>query len=193
MAAIKPEQARGVVEKVLAAFGKLDVLVCNVGSGRSVPPGAETNEEWLRVFELNLWSTTNMVEAGRDALATSGGTIVCISSVCGHELVPGAPLTYSAAKAALNAYVRGMARPLGKDGVRINAVAPGNILFEHSVWHRKLNENAAAVEQMLARDVALAKLGTPQDVANLALWLASSAASFCTGSVFVTDGGQVHC
>lgn len=189
---VKPEQARGVVERVLAAFGKLDVLVCNVGSGRSVPPGAETHEEWLRVFELNLWSTTNMVEAGRDALATSGGTIVCISSVCGHELVPGAPLTYSAAKAALNAYVRGMARPLGKDGVRINAVAPGNILFEDSVWQRKLNENAAAVEQMLARDVALAKLGTPQDVANLALWLASSAASFCTGSIFVADGGQVR-
>lgn len=186
------EQARGVVERVLAAFGKLDVLVCNVGSGRSVPPGAETHEEWLRVFELNLWSATNMVEAGRHALAASRGAIVCISSVCGQELVPGAPLTYSAAKAALNAYVRGIARPLGKDGVRINAIAPGNILFEGSVWQRKLNEDAAAVGQMLARDVALAKLGTPQDVANLALWLASPAASFCTGSIFVADGGQVH-
>lgn len=188
----KPDQARGVVEPVLAAFGKLDVLVCNVGSGSSVPPGAETHEEWLRVFELNLWSATNMVEAGRHALATSGGAIVCISSICGQELVPNAPLTYSAAKAALNAYVRGIARPLGKDGVRINAIAPGNILFEGSVWQRKLNEDAAAVGQMLARDVALAKLGTPQDVANLALWLASPAASFCTGSIFVADGGQVH-
>jgi NAD(P)-dependent dehydrogenase (short-subunit alcohol dehydrogenase family) len=188
----QPDQARAVIERVLAAFGKLDVLVCNVGSGRSVPPGAETHEEWLRVFGLNLWSATNMVEAGRHALATSGGAIVCISSVCGQELVPGAPLTYSAAKAALNAYVRGIARPLGKDGVRINAIAPGNILFEGSVWQRKLNEDAAAVGQMLARDVALAKLGTPQDVANLALWLASPAASFCTGSIFVADGGQVH-
>lgn len=188
----KPEQACGVVDRVLAAFGKLDVLVCNVGSGRSVPPGAETHEEWLRVFGLNLWSATNMVEAGRHALATSGGAIICISSVCGQELVPGAPLTYSAAKAALNAYVRGVARPLGKDGVRINAIAPGNILFEGSVWQRKLNEDAAAVEQMLARDVALAKLGTPQDVANLALWLASPVASFCTGSIFVADGGQVR-
>ena len=188
----QPDQARGVVERVLAAFGNLDVLVCNVGSGRSVPPGAETHEEWLRVFELNLWSATNMVEAGRHALAASRGAIVCISSVCGQELVPGAPLTYSAAKAALNAYVRGIARPLGKDGVRINAVAPGNILFDGSLWKRKLNEDAAAVEEMLTRDVALAKLGTPQDVSNLALWLASSAASFCTGSIFVADGGQIH-
>lgn len=188
----KPDQSSAVVERALTAFGKLDVLVCNVGSGRSVPPGAETHEEWLRVFELNLWSATNMVQAGRHALAQSGGAIVCISSVCGQELVPDAPLTYSAAKAALNAYVRGVARPLGKDGVRINAVAPGNILFEGSVWQRKLNEDAAAVRQMLARDVALAKLGTPQDVANLALWLASPASSFCTGSIFVADGGQVH-
>jgi 3-oxoacyl-[acyl-carrier protein] reductase len=136
----KPDLARGAVERMLAAFGKLDVLVCNVGSGRSVPPGAETHGEWLRVFELNLWSATNMVEAGRYALATSGGAIVCISSVCGQELVRGAPLTYSAAKAALNAYVRGISRPLGKDGVRINAIAPGNILFEGSAWQRKLNE-----------------------------------------------------
>lgn len=188
----KPNQARDVVERVLAAFGKLDVLVCNVGSGRSVPPGMETPDEWLRVFELNLWSTTNMVEASKQALVKARGTIVCISSICGQEMVPGAPLTYSAAKAALNSYVRGIARPLGRDGVRINAIAPGNILFEGSVWQKKLNEDAAAVGHMLARDVALAKLGTPQDVANMALWLASPEASFCSGSIFVADGGQVH-
>lgn len=188
----KPNQARGVVERVLAAFGKLDVLVCNVGSGRSVPPSAETHQEWLRVFELNLWSATNMVETSRQALVASAGAIVCISSICGQETVPGAPVTYSAAKAALNAYVRGIARPLGKEGVRINAIAPGNILFEGSVWQRKLDEDAQAVGQILARDVALGRLGTPQDVANLALWLASPAASFCTGSIFVADGGQVH-
>ena len=188
----KPDLARKVVEQVLTAFGKLDVLVCNVGSGRSIPPGSETHEEWLRVFELNLWSATNMVEAANHALVASGGAVICISSICGQEVVPGAPLTYSAAKAALNAYVRGVARPLGKNGVRINAIAPGNILFEGSVWQRKMDEDSAAVEQMLARDVALAKLGTPQDVANLALWLASPTASFCTGSIFVADGGQVH-
>jgi len=189
----KKDQSQGVIEQVLAAFGKLDILVCNVGSGRSVPPGAETHEEWLRVFELNLWSATNVVEASRHELAKTRGAIVCISSICGQELIPGAPLTYSAAKAALNSYVRGIARPLGQDGVRINAIAPGNILFEGSIWQRKINENSDLVEQMLGRDVALAKLGTPQDVANLALWLASPLASFCTGSIFVADGGQVRC
>lgn len=187
-----PDQARDVVVRVLRAFGKLDVLVCNVGSGRSVPPGAESHAEWQRVFALNLWSATNMVEAGRQALASSAGAIVCISSICGQEMVPGAPVTYSAAKAALNAYVRGIARPLGREGVRINAIAPGNVLFEGSVWQRKLDEDAQAVGQMLARDVALERLGTPQDVASLALWLASPVASFCTGGLFVADGGQVR-
>lgn len=188
----KSDQARAVVDQTVSAFGKLDVLVCNVGSGRSVPPGEETRDEWQRVFEQNLWSTTNMVEAGRYALAESRGAIVCISSICGHEIVPGAPLTYSAAKSALNAYIRGIARPLGKEGVRINAVSPGNVLFEGSVWHRKLNEDPDATMQMLERDVALAQLGTPRDIANLVLWLASPMASFCTGSIFVADGGQVH-
>lgn len=187
-----PHNARCVVERVLTAFGKLDVLICNVGSGRSVPPGEETYDEWLRVFGQNLWSATNIVEASRHALANSRGVVVCISSVCGQELVPDAPITYSAAKAALNAYIRGIARPLGKDGVRINAVAPGNILFEGSIWQRMLNDDPAALEQILERDVALSKLGTPQDVANLVLWLSSSVSSFCTGSIFVADGGQVH-
>lgn len=180
------------VAEVLSTFGRLDILVCNVGSGRSVPPGNETADEWQRIFALNLWSTTNSIEAARDALVASKGVIVCISSICGIEIIEGAPVTYSAAKAALHAYVRGIARPLGKQGVRINAVAPGNILFDGSVWSRKLAEDTEAVQTMLETDVALAKLGTPQDVAELALWLATPAASFCTGSIFVTDGGQVH-
>ncbi len=185
------EQACSVVEQVQKTLGKLDVLVCNVGCGSSVPPGKETHQEWLRIFELNLWSATNMVEASRQALSESKGAVICISSICGQEIVHGAPLTYSVAKGALNSYVRGIARPLGQDGVRINAIAPGNILFDGSVWQRKLIEDARSVHKMLLRDVALGRLGKPQDVANLALFLASPAASFCTGSIFVVDGGQV--
>ncbi|MBL80229.1 MAG: oxidoreductase [Nitrosomonadaceae bacterium] len=188
----EPKGAQQVIEKGLGACGQIDILVCNVGSGRSVPPGEESWEEWQRVFALNLWATTNMVEASRNALAKSKGTIVCVSSICGNEVVPGAPVTYSVAKAALNAYVRGIARPLGKQGVRINAVAPGNILFDGSVWSRKLAEDDSVVKAMLERDVALAKLGTPEDVAGLVLYLVSSQAGFATGGVWTIDGGQVH-
>ncbi|MEN9862355.1 MAG: hypothetical protein RLZZ601_119 [Pseudomonadota bacterium] len=186
------DDAHRVVNEVVKSFGKLDILVCNVGSGNSVPPGEETPEEWQRIFALNLWSTTNTVAAARDALVDSRGSIVCISSICGLELIAGAPVTYSAAKAALHSYVRGMARPLGKQGVRINAIASGNILFDESVWARKLSENAPAVQSMLERDVALGCLGKPQDIANLAIYLSSVHANFATGGIWTLDGGQVH-
>ena len=187
-----PMEASRIVDETVLALGGLDILVCNVGSGSSVPPGDETHEEWQRMFALNLWSTTNTVEAARAALTVSRGVIVCVSSICGLEVVPGAPVTYSAAKAALHAYVRGIARPLGKIGVRINAVAPGNILSDGSVWARKLVEDASAVQNMLGSDVALGRLGTPQDVAELVAYLASARTDFATGGVWTLDGGQVH-
>lgn len=189
----KPQEAQRLVSEVVGVFGSLDILVCNVGSGRSVPPGNETPEEWQRVFAQNLWSATNAIEAAREVLAASRGAIVCISSICGLQVIPGAPVTYSVAKAALHAYVRGIARPLGAQGVRINAVAPGNILFDGSVWSRRLAEDSQAVDAMLQRDVPLARLGLPSDVAHLVAYLVSSRAGFATGHVWTLDGGQAVC
>lgn len=188
----RPDEARRVVSEVVKSFADLDILVCNVGGGRSVPPGEETPQEWQRVFALNLWSTTNAVEAARVALAASKGVIVCVSSICGLEVVPGAPVTYSAAKASLHAYVRGIARPLGKDGVRINAVALGNIMFDGSVWSRKLAEDSGAVESMLEREVPVGRMGTTGDIAGLVVYLASPRAGFATGGIWTMDGGQAR-
>lgn len=187
-----PVEAQKIADAARTHFGSLDILVCNVGSGASVPPGEETAAEWQRVFATNLWSCTNMVESCRDLIRKQTGSILCISSICGNETIPGAPVTYSTAKAALNAFVKGIARPLGKDGIRINAIAPGNILFDGSVWQRKLDDNAKAVEQMLQKDVALARLGTPEEIANLALWLASDQAAFASGQIWTLDGGQTR-
>ena len=188
----QPKQAQQMISDVVEAFGHLDILVCNVGSGSSVPPGNENYQEWQRIFAINLWSATNTIEAARDALSKNRGAIVCISSICGSEVVPDAPITYSAAKAALHAYVRGISRPLGLEGIRINAIASGNILFDGSVWSRKLKDDSNAVQAMLKRDVALASLGSPRDVAELVIYLVSSRAGFATGSVWTLDGGQVH-
>jgi 3-oxoacyl-[acyl-carrier protein] reductase len=187
-----PQDAQNIVKEVIASFGRIDILVCNVGSGSSVKPGEENHEEWKRVFAINLWSTTNMVEAAGAALTESKGSIVCISSICGLEVVAGAPVTYSAAKAALNSYVRGIARPLGRKGMRINAIALGNILFEGSVWSRKLADDSDTVKLMLERDVALNQFGTPKNAAELVAYLVSPRSNFATGGIWTLDGGQVH-
>ena len=188
----QPKEAARVVREAVAVLGKLDILVCNVGSGRSVPAGSETYEEWQRVFGLNFWSTTNTVEAAHTALVESQGVIVCISSICGLEVIPGAPLTYSVAKAALHAYVKGLARPLGAQNIRINAIALGNMLFKGSVWEQKMMANTSEVSEMLDREVSLARLGMPEEAANLVVYLTSSQAAFATGGVWRLDGGQAR-
>ena len=188
----EPSQAKFLIEEVIRQFGQLDSLVCNVGSGRSVPPGMEDYDEWQRVFSTNLWSATNMVEVSKQHLEKVKGNIICISSICGSEVIPGAPTTYSVAKAALNGYVKSTSRALGKLGIRINAVSPGNILFEDSIWNKKIKENKEEVMSMLDKEVPIMQLGDIQDIGELCCYLSSSYAKFITGSVCVADGGQTR-
>ena len=184
-----PQQARKLIDGATELLGGIDILVCNVGSGASVKPGTEQLDDWQRSLSTNFLSATNAVGAAIAELKKTKGVIVCISSICGDEVIQGAPVPYSAAKAALNAYIRGMSLPLALDGIRINGVAPGNILFAGSVWDKKLSDDAPAVKQMIEDCVPLKKLGNPLDIANLVLWLTSPLASFITGSVTVGGGG----
>jgi 3-oxoacyl-[acyl-carrier protein] reductase len=182
--------ANAAVAEIARQTGGLDILICNAGSGASVPPGSETEAEWRRVLDVNLFSALNMIAAARPHMR-KGGAIVCISSIAGLAAL-GAPVAYSGAKAALNAAVKSLARPLAAEGLRINAIAPGNILFPGGTWDRKLAEDRPGVEAMLAREVALGRLGTPEEIAALAVFLASARASFITGTILVADGGQLR-
>ncbi len=106
--------------------------------------------------------------------------------------VLGAPITYSVAKAALNSYVKSISKPLAKQGIRINAVAPGNIFFEGSVWEKKLDKNPDYVRKMLEEQVALHRFGRPEEIADFVTFLTSSRCTFATGEIFVIDGGQLR-
>ena len=183
--------ARKAIEKICSQFPKVDLVVCNVGDGRSVSVGDESYDEWIRVLNVNLLSTTNTVESVFKHLNKDNSSIICISSICGVSIIEGAPITYSVAKSALNTYVRYYAKYLAKFNVRINAIAPGNILFNGSVWDTKMKNNKCIVEKMIHDNVPLRKFGDINDIADMVEYLSSEKAKFITGSIITIDGGQV--
>ncbi len=187
----KSSECKKLVKKIISAYGHLDILVCNVGDGKSAASGTETSKDWQKMFEVNLQSTTNIIEASKKELSKTKGSIVCISSIAGLNVV-GAPIAYSAMKSALNTYVKCSARPLGEKNIRINAIAPGNIMFKGSVWEKKKKQNPLYVSKMLKNEVSLRRFGIPTEIANLVIFLSSPCSSFITGSVYVIDGGQIR-
>lgn len=171
-------------------FKRIDILICNVGSGKSVAPGKENYKEWQRVFALNFWSTTNLVEVFKNDLIKSKGNIVCISSICGLEKISNAPITYSVAKSSLNSYVKSMSKYFGPFSVRINSIAPGNILFKNSSWDKKLRKNKKTTLSYINSNVPLNKFGKLEDISETVIWIASEKSNFTTGATFIIDGGQ---
>ena len=186
----KPRSLKKVTGELIDLAKNIDILVCNVGSGTSVKQGNETFEEWTRMFELNFFSAINIIDHLKSRLMKSSGSIICISSICGNKVIEGAPLTYSCAKAALNAYVKCSANSFGAKGIRINAISPGNIIFEGSSWEKKIKQNKKLTDDLLNKRVALSRFGKPEEIANLACFLASPKAEFVTGSIWDIDGGQ---
>lgn len=174
----------------------LDHVVCNVGSGQSVPILRETPEEWQRMLDINLLQSADIVLDLLPLLKDSaqgnrGPSVTFVGSICGNEAI-GCPLAYAAAKAALRAYAKNLARPLAREGIRVNMASPGNILFPGSSWEEKLVRDREAVQAMLEREVPMKRLGTVEEIAAAVVFLASRQASFITGAELVIDGGQTR-
>jgi 3-oxoacyl-[acyl-carrier protein] reductase len=173
-------------------WNRLDVVVANIGSGSGKAGWELESEEWERLFQLNFWGSVKLAQSAIPLLAENRhGALLFIASIAGVEASP-APLPYSAAKAALVNYSKNLAGQVAKLGVRVNCIAPGNILFPGGSWERHLANNKDKVMQMIDSSVPLARFGTPEEIAQLAVFLCSDAATFMTGACIKSDGGQTR-
>jgi 3-oxoacyl-[acyl-carrier protein] reductase len=186
------DHCAAVVAAVAERWGGLDGVVANVGSGTATPGWRVGAEEWDAVFRTNLWSSVRLATAALEPMTAAGaGSVVFVGSIVGVEAVS-APLSYSAAKAALMSYVKGLARDVGPSGVRVNAVIPGNVRFPGGSWDRRVSEDPQRWERYLETEVPLRRFGTPSDIADPVAFLLSTRASFITGACLVADGGQTR-
>jgi NAD(P)-dependent dehydrogenase (short-subunit alcohol dehydrogenase family) len=193
-----PAGAAELVARARAAFERIDVLVNNAGKGAPKPLLELTDADWQASFELNLMSAVRLSLACVPIMrAQGGGRIVNISSRVGRQPDPYFA-AYAAAKAALINFTKTLANAFSKDGILCNCVVPGLVRTEAVL--EAAEKSAAATgktvdeifaETLRRRPIPAGRLGEPDDVAGLVVFLASSRASWITGGTFTVDGGIV--
>ena len=179
-------QVDAAVEQAVARFGRVDVLAHAAGGSLRKPSVEVTDEEWDGVISANLSSTFKVCRAvGRHMLAQGSGSIINLSSTAGMRGRAGnAP--YSAAKAAVINLSRALAMEWAPKGVRVNVLAPGRFLTPLTEAEMSVPEKYAA----FVRQVPLGRIGKPEEIQDIAVWLASDASAYVTGSTITLDGGQ---
>lgn len=178
-------QTSDLVKTVLEKFGRIDVLINNAGITQDARITKMTEKQWDSVMNVNLKGVFNCIQAVVDAMiAQHYGVIVNAASIVGIFGNFG-QTNYAASKGGLIAMTKSLAKELGKEGIRVNAVAPGFILTPMT---EKVPEK---VLEMMKEKSALRMLGEPLDVANAYLYLASDDAKFITGEVLEINGGLV--
>ncbi|MBX3481092.1 MAG: SDR family oxidoreductase [Caulobacter sp.] len=185
------------IEKALAgceaALGPIHGAVANVGL-HPCPPGAEVDDEtWDAGLSQNLGSAWRLARGAYRLMEPRGaGSILFISSIAGLAAL-GTPMTYGTAKAAMNHMAKELAVIAGRKGVRVNVIAPGNIIFPGGDWEDRSNgPRADNWNRWIRREVPLQRFGKPEEIGAMAAFLLGDRASFVHGAVIPVDGGQTR-
>ena len=181
-------ELREVASEVSQEFGNPYAVVANVGDGRSVVDPIPDADDWTGSWKTNFETGLVTARVFSPYLASNNGSIVFVSSIAGIEII-GAPTDYSTAKAALIAFAKNLSIKLAPK-VRVNVVAPGNILIPGGVWESRLRNDRKAVLEMIALKVPLNRFGTGREIADAIVFLCSSRSTFTSGAVLRIDGGQ---
>ena len=176
--------AENVIDEIVKDFGSVDILVNNAGITRDTLLMRMTEEQWDQVLTVNLKSVFNLTKAAiRPMMKQKNGSIINMSSVVGVSGNAG-QANYSASKAGIIGFTKSVAKELGSRNVRCNAIAPGFILTEMT---SRLPED---VKSDWIAKIPLRRGGLPEDVANVALFLASDLSSYVTGQTISVCGGM---
>jgi 3-oxoacyl-[acyl-carrier protein] reductase len=184
-----PGEAERFVDESAAVLGGVDLLVANVG-GRSGGGLLEsTPEDWQKTFELNLFHAVRTIRAAVPHMqARGGGSIVCISSISGQK--PGPIAQYGAAKAGETFLASALALELAPHRIRVNAVSPGSIMFSGGVWDRIQAREPQRFAEFERREFPWGRLGTPEEVADVVVFVLSDRAAWINGTNIAVDGAQ---
>ena len=183
------EGVRRVIDEAASRFGRLDVLVNNVGLARGGDLESTTDGDWQEAFDQTLFPA---VRAARLAVPHmrrgGGGAIVIVSSIFGREA--GGRMTYNAVKAAEISLTKSLAQQLATDQIRVVSVAPGSILFPGGSWWKRQKADPGAIAEFVRRELPFGRFGKPEEVGAAVAFLASPKASWISGTTVVVDGCQ---
>ena len=182
------EEVDSVVSGVQERYGPLHTVVANAGIAHRIPLTELTDEKWDHTHDVDLKGVMRVCRAAAPAMREAGqGSMIAVSSIMGVAYGWDEHVQYSAAKAGVVGLVRGLAVELARDGVRVNGIAPGYIRTaqalseEHSLGPEGLEQ--------AAEFIPMGRVGEPDDIADVIVFLASEAARYITGQVLVVDGG----
>ena len=182
----RPEEARQLVRDVLAAWGRLDVVVNNAGIWEEDRAGAGDLDTWDRTFAVNVRGAFALTDAAIGPIEKEGGSIVFVSSTAGQR-GEARHSAYAASKGALISYTKSLAAELGPRGIRVNCVAPGWVDTEMTAEALGDAESRAEIE----RSIPVGRIARPEDVAGAILFLVSDLARHVQGEVLNVNGGSV--